>query len=303
MTKTRAVLGASDPEMNMIEQLCKDRNIPTHYAIVGNARVNPGNAYKADSIDPPIPDDDSDILRVECNGPVFDTLTSHRIVVIDHHFPGDSGYGRSPNEYWEASSIGQTWVALGITEEPLPILRLVAAADHCLAAAYQGQCPGVNPDDLSLHRAQVKALHQKRCVEEVLGDIEKAKSILLERVSGFGPMSVALVGQKRYIASRPATITRVWREQDEDGYPTEYAAWQYEYADLRGCSVPELPEAAAQLGIPFLADMRQGDKTKIVLQAAPPDLVERFMRGEIVRGLEGIYGDPERGYAGGFTKA
>lgn len=74
------------------------------------------------------------------------------------------------------------------------------------------------------------------------------------------------------------------------------------WADLRGQSIPELPEAAAREGIPFLATVRDRDgREKVVLQAAPPGLVSRFMAGEIVPGLKNVYGDPARGFAGGYV--
>src|SRR5690606_22285652 len=45
-----------------------------------------------------------------------------------------------------------------------------AAADHCLAAAYRGECPGVDPDALMRWRVAVRAAHQGRPVDELLDD-------------------------------------------------------------------------------------------------------------------------------------
>jgi alpha-D-ribose 1-methylphosphonate 5-triphosphate diphosphatase PhnM len=42
-------------------------------------------------------------------------------------------------------------------------------------------------------------------------------------------------------------------------------------------------------------------RIKVVLQAAPPELVTQFMAGEIVPGLVDMYGDPARGFAGGYV--
>jgi hypothetical protein len=76
-----------------------------------------------------------------------------------------------------------------------------------------------------------------------------------------------------------------------------------EYADLRGRDIPELPEAACREGTAFLATQRDRDgREKVVLQAAGPDLVRRFLAGEIVPGLIDYYGDPERGFAGGYVR-
>ena len=37
-----------------------------------------------------------------------------------------------------------------------------AAADHCLGAAYQGLCPGVDPDELMQWRVESRAKFQDR---------------------------------------------------------------------------------------------------------------------------------------------
>jgi hypothetical protein len=142
---------------------------------------------------------------------------------------------------------------------------MVAAADHCLEAAYRGRCPGVDPDALMRWRAESRAAFQKRSVEDVLVDIEVARRILRAGMSDEG---------------------------SRDGC----------FRDLRGEQIPELPEAACREGIPFLSTVRDRDgREKVVLQAAPPDLVRRFLAGEIVSGLCDYYGSPERGLAGGYT--
>ncbi|GIV03681.1 MAG: hypothetical protein KatS3mg015_2511 [Fimbriimonadales bacterium] len=65
-----------------------------------------------------------------------------------------------------------------------------------------------------------------------------------------------------------------------------------------GCwgDVPELPEAAAREGIPFLARPcpRPGGTAKTVLQTAPAPAIRAFLDAA----GEGAYGDPERGFAG-----
>lgn len=92
----------------------------------------------------------------------------------------------------------------------------------------------------------------------------------------------------------------VWGHDDDgNNYPSSIPA---EYADLRGEHIPELPEAAAREGIPFISDQTDRDgRKKVVLMAAPPELVKRFMSGQIVPGLVDVYGDPSRGFSGGYT--
>src|SRR5690606_36820249 len=57
-------------------------------------------------------------------------------------------------------------------------LVLTAAADHCLAAAYRGECPGVDPDTLMRWRVESRAAFQRRSPAEILADIERARQSL-----------------------------------------------------------------------------------------------------------------------------
>lgn len=252
------ILGAPDVEMAAIESILKKAGQQVSYAISKNGkRVHVGNAYQA-------------IPPVEQFDEIYFVETDCKIegVHIDHHRPGDVGYGRPPVEFFEASSIGQVLTELtrlGILfysykgwyiseciitlEEAL----FIAAADHCLAAAYRNECPGVDAEELMEWRIKSRAKHQGRSYQEVLLDVERARQILISAI------------------------------------------------DLRGQSIPELPEAACREGIPFLANVRDIDgREKVVLQAAHPDLIKRFMNGEIISGLVDYYGDPARGFAGGY---
>mgnify|MGYP001561963170 CR=1 FL=1 len=288
------VLGAPDPEMVAIEALLRASQPPTVvHASAAGARVRPDTAYAADPVDGPA-------AWVECapRGGV-----SAGDVVIDHHRPGDPGYGRPPAESLAASSIGQVvahlariglltwerlpWMVAGVpgafiapytapgADDPdwwvhvapdviarVPHdLVLTAAADHCLGAAYRGECPGVDPDALMRWRAASRAAHQKRTVEAVLADVAKAQALL--RAS---PMCA-------------------------------------DVHDLRGVELPELPEAACRMGVAYVATpaVRAGERVKVVLGCASPDQVAAFLRGEgLAAELVDRYGDPARGFAGGY---
>jgi hypothetical protein len=273
------ILGAADPEMEVIEALLKGEGEVVIYATVGGRRVSPGEAYKAD-----IPSSEEyehirrfggEIFLVECEPrdprlglqSISEVDCAAVVDVIDHHRPGDPGYGRSPSEYWGASSLGQVWAALGWGEEkPSSELLMTAAADHCLAAAYRGECPGVNPEDLMRWRAFSRAKFQRRTVQEVLADVERARDLL-----------------------RSAPRVELWAG--------------ISVADLRGKEIPELPEAAAREGIAFLATPRPGPdkRAKVVLQAASSEQVRLFLeKWAPQNGLKDIYGDPNRGFAGGY---
>lgn len=176
-------------------------------------------------------------------------------------------------------------------------IRLCAAADHCLAAAYRGEVPGVDPDVLGQWRAETRAAHQGRHVADVLNDVEVARAMLAHapRID-LGGVQVA---DMRPGAGAPCGAHPV----PPHVLAIHVADWLCDGA-LPDCwgDIPELPEAAARDGVAFIAIPRPGpDGRKLVLQAAPPPAVEAFLRGEgPAAGLVRRYGSPMRGLAGGY---
>ena len=317
------ILGAPDPEMQRIEDLLAQAGEQVAHALDETGqRVHPGNAYRAVALSAPVPDGAA-VYAVECGGPAI----SAGAVAIDHHRPGDPGYGCPPEYFLPASSIGQviaqlarlgrlpewppastvpgggagafvlhawapapTWWddelggwrggdtpspswAVSVQSGDTAIYRIIplsyvlaAAADHCLAAAYRGECPGVDPDALMRWRVAVRAAHQGRPVDELLADVEQARARLLAA-------PVVALGER--LAAR----------------------------DLRGEHVPELPEAAAREGLAYLASVADRDgRQKVVLGAADAETVGAFLRTWAPsRGLIDLYGDPARGFAGGYV--
>lgn len=176
------ILGAPDPEMEAIETLLRERGETVLYALTADGRrVAPGSMYSAQlgsAIEADV------IYEVECMIADRSMLLSPLCVTIDHHRPGDPGYGRPPEEFLAASSLGQVLEVLGVAvlyahrDEhglwdgmPLPATEpsmsprdamLIAAADHCLGAAYAGKCPGVDPEELGRFRATERARFQSR---------------------------------------------------------------------------------------------------------------------------------------------
>jgi hypothetical protein len=302
------VLGASDPEMEAIERLLAQAGQKVAYATVAGERASPDSAYQADGTTSGHPEEP--VLFVECS-----VRGIKPWLVVDHHRPGDPGYRVPPEEFLPGSSIGQVISVLAYHDSlpldgadaawasPYPVspslfpagtirysptggwlvsarpsrynpvswhrvsqeVLFVAAADHCLAAAYQGRCPGVDPDELMRWRAETRARYQGRPVQAVLEDIARAREALAQAPR-------VLIG----------------------GVPV---------ADLRGQEIPELPEAAAREGIPFLATprARPGTRRKVVLQCAPPEVLAAWPEWAARNGITGLYGgDPERGFAGGY---
>lgn len=251
------ILGASDPEMEEIEKRVRGAGLPVLHAFFGHQRVQPCNAYRATG---PSCETDRLVVCVECEVAGLDAA-----VRIDHHRPGDPGYGQPPEKYWEASSIGQVCQRLGIA--PTKELRIIAAADHCLAAAYRGECPGVDPADLAQWRIASRAAFQRVDPLYLMEQVDRAKRILQKA-------PIIVIGD-----------TKV--------------------ADVRQYGVvKELPEAAAMTNTPFVAQTAdKGGRQKLVIQAAPVNAVRAFIESwGPQQGLTEIYGDPQRGFAGGYLQ-
>lgn len=105
------VLGAPDPEMAEIERLLRAHGASTRivHAAHDGKRVHPGNAYAATGTDRRIL---GEAITVECS--VYGVTPA---TLVDHHRPGDPGYGRPPGAFWEASSLGQVCTLIGVVPE------------------------------------------------------------------------------------------------------------------------------------------------------------------------------------------
>ncbi len=320
MSKRIWVLGAQDPEMNAIEKILRESGEHIAYAVdERGARVAPSSAYRAtDAVDEAGAVVDlagSQVYFVECAIP---GVTG---TVIDHHRPGDPGYGQPPAEFLSASSIGQTIKVLAMDELPEDIV-IAAAADHCLAAAYRGECPGVDPEKLLKWRVETRARHQGRAVEDILADVERAREALRGapslRLAESAPEARDMRGYGLYRRTTVLVVPYVEGATcDASGtgdsstlvvgrnLPT--GAWDegshHTFVARVRDDVPELQEAACVDGLAYLAQVTERDgRTKVVLGGcATPEMVRAFMsEWAPSEGLTGIYGDPARGFAGGY---
>jgi hypothetical protein len=271
------ILGAPDPEMNAIEKILKHCLEPYVYTCKDGKRVHAGIAYEANTV--------SDYIRtvtakeinfVECSflsGTILDSVSKSGIIqIFDHHREGDFGFRQPPSFSYAASSIGQVLVwlqrnyELPFNEKEWQEFRMIAAADHCLMAAYQGKCPGVDPNLLMEWRIRSKAKYQHKSVEYILRNVCRAMNIL--RREQFTKVIIA----------------------DEI------------VADFGNSTIPELPEAAAREGIAFLATVTDADgRKKRVLQCASEQVIDAWM-SDMQDKLVDIYGDPVRGFCGGYLK-
>lgn len=256
------VLGARDPEMMIIEGLIQKAGHKVAYAMTGERRVYAGNAYAADRTSARPGQHRGPIVWVECA--LADTSVP-RDIVVDHHHEGDPGFSMPPERFWEGASLGQVCTLLGI--EPTQELRLAAAADHCLNAAYLGRCPGITPQEMRAWRLASRAAWQKVSPEALAQRIEagiaQVQSLTRLRVGGF------------------------------------------EFADALDREIPEVAEASAILGMAVmytLAEPRSG-RVKVGALNGTPEMLEAWMDfARSVLDLADVYGSPVRGYAGGYLR-
>ena len=258
------VLGAQDPEMREIARVLRRENRAFVHAAQAGRPVAPRTAYDATGVvrlsrsGRPVGEavllPQAPAVFVEC------TLRGHAPMLrVDHHNPGDPGYAQPPERYLDGASIGQTLQLLEI--EPSETQKLLAAADHCLTAAYQGRCPGVDPTELLFMRASWRAKVSGRSLTDVVdGILHAARQVCRSYDSEYG--------ESLFLD------------------PTDMP--------------PDLPEGSAFAGRPVrYRELFPGGELKEMLKGASPEHIERFMAAHRAQGRE-VYGNPHRGYAGAY---
>jgi len=272
------IFGGADAESAEARLVALAAGCRVGIATMAGKPVSGGTAYKADGFqleDESMTEEITEVVIFECN-PACAGL--HKMVArCDHHIPGDLGFGLGPDQFFEASSLGQLMKFLGV--EPSDRQKLVAASDHCPAHAYQGLCPGISPEVFREHRLTEKvefySSHPKLA--------HKANRETLEVV----------------IAQ---AVAKLQSAEMVDGV-----------RDLRSAGlIEELPEAALQSGEAYMVSLpdtdREGVKTgytKIVLGGhTTPKKVLGFMTwaATLPNRVGEPYGNPTRGLAGVMVK-
>lgn len=281
------VLGAPDPEMNRIEEVLTRLSIPFSHALFKGAdgtwsRVHGGVAYKATEVGTVGADGGVSLHGVNPETLVFVECAVAGMTPVerlDHHNPSDRGYGAAPEFYWEASSLGQLYHFLKEWAVSRPALRewtaghlasvfgadrlLLAASDHCPSHAFQGKCPGIVVEALRTMRRRNAATFQKKSFEDFDREVDAAVSALL---------------------ALPEVITSAGVYRVSEG------------------NIPQLNHAQLEAGVPVEYRMQgntRDPRVKVGLLGGEPELIKLWMDSK-AGSLVDIYGDPARGYAGGY---
>ena len=264
--KQQFLLGADDPEMRAIARILGARGTPFSYASVEGSRATPGNSYKADAIDIP---NDRRLAVVEC---AFERMPESTMV-IDHHRPGDPGFALGPDRFWEASSIGQLHKLLEL--KPDHNALVMAAFDHCFAAAVRGECQGIDAEEV---------IHLR--ISEIANETGIDRSAVWDVVLDFRNMLM----QAPEIEIGDQTVKDFRRKYLGEGYSLPYLSVQL---------------AAAMNGHAVLLrhrdHVRGGEKNTLTGHATVATIEAFMKRWAPAQGLERVFGVPERGYAGGFV--
>lgn len=252
MTNFFFVLGAPDHEMQEIQRVCVEKGYAYAYATTPTGSVvHTHDAYSATGIGGVIPAG-AHVVLVECG---VMGLPSHD--VIDHHQPGDPGYGKTPEQFMQGASLGQFLDMTGQVATPLQ--RIIAAADHCLTAAYAGLCPGIDPDELRQWRELTRSKARRLPIDVLVGQITEAMTALRNAPT------YKLAGAD--------------------------VAW-FEHPPA------EVSEASARLAMPYSYLRQQDDgRVKAGIRSAPAAVIKLWLD---TCGLKSTYGDPQRGFAGGY---
>ena len=272
-SKVCFIFGARDAEMQFIKTVCDKEGIPYAYACAVNPRteemdrINAGTAYNATHVilDGEIVDLTiyTAIITIEC---AVEGVTP--VENLDHHREGDFGFGFAPELYETAASVGQfmdfakTVLHMDVMAR-YPEWKMVAAGDHCPAAAYQGECPGISVEDFREFRLQGAADFQKKDIEELRMEV------------GAGMVELSALEDIVHMG--------------------------FSWKDATQVSIPQLPHVAAMLAMPAAYTLPSPDgRTKCgIIGSNEPAVISAWMNYYEDK-LVDMYGDPARGYAGGY---
>ncbi len=302
LNKIKFILGAMDPEMELIKSILDTIGANYELAVdINGALVNPTSAYECVNT---LGEADK-ICFVECRNPEIIEFIS-----IDHHNRGDFGFLLGAKRFLQASSLGQllhflaerfetefedlnfvgfSSAGAGVNgfyyENEHWLLRmnaityiipehivLCAATDHCSGEAYQGNCPGVS----------LKQLINTR-IHTLSDSLKLAKDIIKEKLNVF---------QNFFSESKCAySILDLTHLELGVGYSEDYLLIR-ESAIINNRPIAVLTKNELNGG------------KKLMLLALTEKQVEDFLATGEFNGLKvkEPFGVPVRGYAGGMLE-
>jgi hypothetical protein len=200
------------------------------------------------------------IVPVESLAELAPSTSSPHLWPREHHCLGNPGEWvlggfRGMWKVGEKMSDPNLVRPVGIPQDIL----LIAACDHCLGAAYAGECSGVYPLDVLGYRTKVRAAVRKCTEKEVSQDIEKAFKCL---------------DKAQRIVLGNST-----------------------FSDVRGMELPELTDAGAYLNISYLAGpVEDASGRKKITCRGRSDDIEGFFTWAKEEGMTDVHGDLASGF-------
>lgn len=264
------LFGSQDREQLRMQELCDLWGLSYRLATHNGVRVTPNNAYAADPV-PLIPG--RILVLVECEPREFigDEGLFRR---IDHHRAIDPGYHMGPELYWPASSLGQFYkrIDLGL---PIKEDLIIAARDHCLFAAMQGNCPGVTREEV-----------------EHYGNVSFAK----ENGVGLSEVQGRMKELVREIRRSPKVVIGDQVVADFRHHSTGLAN------SLDDLIAKQIFASKGQAGLTRCKN-QPSDHDKVMLSGASPEAIKDFTTAwGPYAGLSNFFFVPARRYVGGFEK-
>lgn len=301
INEIKFILGAMDPEMELIKKILVTVGANFELATVAGAFVNPTNAYECENTI----GEAEKICFVECRNPSI-----REFISIDHHNKGDYGYNLGADRFLQASSVGQLlhylaeafpanfeklniqsfymgrheyngfffgkdkWL-LGVGQETYIIPEeyvIVAATDHCSGEAYKGNCQGVSFDMLLNER-----------IHSLSSNLKIAKEVLREKLNSF----------KNFFKETKSVFSILDLTHLELG-----VGYSEDYLILREAAILN------NRPIAVITKNELNGGRKLMLLSLTESQVEDFLETGIFGNLKvkEPFGVPVRGYAGGMLE-
>lgn len=271
---TVVIFGWPDHEATEARKVAQSLWLSIADALTTDGKLVHGwNAYQATSYKPETLDTlikPTKAIIFECSTQAAWDLTV--ILSADHHNPWDTGYDMWPDQFWQASSLGQLMNYLWV--DPTEAQLYIAAWDHCPAQAYAGNCPGIDPNKFAQFRVAQK-------VEFYATDSRNTHKANPDALS-----NIIYEAIKKLLSAPEVNWVRDLR-----------AMWH----------IDELPEAALATWLAYMTQIPDTDRDRqptgnikiLIGGKTTPQAVAEFMEwaNSLPNKTAPAYGNPTRGFA------